>query len=429
MEDHIPILLVMLFCVVMSGYFSATETAFLSMNKTKMRTMAEKGNRRAALTLKLSDKYENLISTILIGNNIVNILLSSLGTVLFIHLFGEERGAAIATAVITVVVLVFGEISPKSIAKDVPEAFAMFSAPILRLFMLVLTPFNWIFSAWKKLLEKLLRVEKDDSLSQEELLMLVDEVEEGGTIDTDEGDLLRNVIEFTDRTAEDILTPRVNLEGIEKDMPLEEITALFAESPYSRLLVYDDDLDHIVGVLHQKAFYKYLHERTGVLEDVITAPLFIHKGEQIHDLLKVLQNHKSHMAIVMDDYGGTLGIVTMEDILEEIVGDIWDEHDEVVEDFQLLSEDEEGTVYRVDCSVNFEDFCEYFGLEAQSDCVSVGGWIMEQLGKVPDLGDSFLFAHLTVAVTEIEERRIAFAEVRKHPLPDAEDEETAEADD
>lgn len=423
MGDHIPILIVMFCCIVMSGYFSATETAFLSMNKTKMRTMAEKGNRRAALALRLEEKYESLISTILIGNNIVNILLSSLATVLFIDLLGKDTGAAASTAVVTVVVLVFGEISPKSIAKDVPESFALFSAPIIRLFMVVLTPFNWIFGLWKKFLARVMGVEKDDTMSQEELLMLVDEVEEGGTIDTDEGELLRNVIEFTDLTAEDILTPRVNLEGIDKNMPPDEIAAQFAQSPYSRLLVYDDDLDHIVGVLHQKAFYKYLHEPQGELEGVLTPPLLIHKGEQIHDLLKVLQKNKSHMAVVVDDYGGTLGIVTMEDILEEIVGDIWDEHDEVVEDYQLLSEEENMQIYRVDCSANFEDFCEFFELEAESDCVSVGGWIMEQLGKVPVTGDSFVCGALTVHVTEIEERRVAFAEVRRHSVPDEDTDE------
>jgi len=416
MEDHIPILLVMLGCIILSAYFSATETAFQSMNKTKVRAMAEKGNRRAALALRLAERYETLISTILIGNSIANVLLASLGTVLFMDQLGKDTGAAAAILVITLAVLLFGEITPKNIAENNPESCALFSAPIIRFFMVLLTPFSWLFGLWKKLLARIMRVEKDETMSQEELLLLVDEVEEGGTIDTDEGDLLRNVIEFTDLTAEDILTPRVNLEGIEKDMAPEEIAAQFARSPYSRLLVYDDDLDHIVGVLHQKAFYKYFHEPQGKLEDVLTPPLLIHKGEQIHDLLKVLQNHKSHMAIVVDDYGGTLGIVTMEDILEEIVGDIWDEHDEVVEDFQLLHEDEEGAVYRVDCSVNFEDFCEYFALEAQSDCVSVGGWIMEQLGRVPDPGDSFVFGHLTVAVTEIEERRIAFAEVIKHPL-------------
>ena len=423
MEDHIPILLVMLGCIIMSGYFSATETAFLSMNKTKLRTLAEKGNRRAALALRLEEKYESLISTILVGNNIVNILLSSLGTILFIDLLGKDIGATVSTAVITVVVLIFGEVSPKSIAKDVPESFAMFSAPIIRVLMVVLTPVNWLFAMWKKLLAKIMGVKKDDTMSQEELLKLVDEVEEGGTIDTDEGELLRNVIEFTDRTAEDILTPRVDLEGVEKDMPVEEIRNLFASSPYSRLLVYDDDIDHIVGVLHQKAFYRYLHDpaSAGKLEDMMIPPLFIHKDETIHDLLKVLQKQKSHMAIVMDDYGGTLGIVTMEDILEEIVGDIWDEHDEVVEDFQLLSDEDDVQVYRVDCLANFEDFCAFFDLKAESDCVSVGGWIMEQLGKVAGVGDSFVCGQLTVTVTETEERRVAFAEVVRHPVSEEEE--------
>ena len=410
--------------VLFSAYFSATETAFSCLNKTRLKALAEKGSKKAEKTLILAEGYDKLLSTILIGNNIVNIALASIGTMLFLKLIADaDLAATVSTAVVTVVVLIFGEISPKSIAKDCPERFAMFSTPFLRLLIVLLSPLNFLFGLWKKLLSLIIRVEDNEKMSQEELLMFVEEVQQDGSIDTDEGDLLRNVIEFTDLTAEDILTPRVNLEGIEKDMPPEEIAAQFAQSPYSRLLVYDDDLDHIIGVLHQKAFYKYLHEPQGKLEDVLTPPLLIHKGEQIHDLLKVLQNHKSHMAIVVDDYGGTLGIVTMEDILEEIVGDIWDEHDEVVEDFQLLSEEEDVQIYRVDCSANFEDFCEFFELEAESDCVSVGGWIMEQLGRVPDPGDSFVFGCLTVAVTEIEERRIAFAEVKKHPAPDEETDE------
>ncbi len=413
MEDHIPLLIVMLVCIILSAYFSATETAFNSMNKTKMHTMADKGNKRAALALRLEEQYESLLSTILVGNNIVNILLSSLATVLFMELVGAELGATVSTIVITVVVLIFGEISPKAMAKDAPEKFAMFASPFIKVLMTVLTPINLFFKGWKKLLAKLMGVEKDDTMSQEELLMLVDEVEEGGTIDTAEGDLLRNVIGFGNRTAEDILTPRVDLDGIELDMPLTEISAVFAASPYSRMLVYDDDIDHIVGILHLKAFTRYCQEPTGNLSDVLKPPLFVHKGESIHDLLKILQKEKYHMAVVMDDYGGTLGIVTMEDILEEIVGDIWDEHDEVVEDVTLLSESEDSQVYKVDCSSSLSDFCDQFEIETDSDCITVGGWIMEQLARVPDVGESFTYAHLTVTVTETEERRVTFATVIK----------------
>ncbi len=413
MEDHIPLLIVMLVCIVLSAYFSATETAFNAMNKTKMRTAADKGNRRASLALRLEEQYESLLSTILVGNNIVNILLSSLATVLFIELVGAELGATVSTVIITVVVLIFGEISPKTMAKDAPEQFAMFSAPFIKALMTLLTPINWFFKMWKKILAKIMGVEKDDTMSQEELLMMVDEVEEGGSIDTDEGDLLRNVISFGDRTAEDILTPRVDLEGIELDMSMEEIAALFAASPYSRMLVYDDDLDHIVGTLHLKAFTRYCQEPTGSLSDVLKPPLFVHKSESIHDLLKILQQKKSHMAVVMDDYGGTLGIVTMEDILEEIVGDIWDEHDEVVEEVTLLSETEDTQVYKVDCSSSFADFCQEFDIESDSDCVTVGGWIMEQLARIPDVGDSFTYENLTVTVTETEERRVSFATIIK----------------
>ena len=198
LEDRLPIIIIMVLCLVMSAYFSATETAFSSMSRTRVRTLAEKGKKKAALALNLSEKYDKLISSILIGNNIVNIALSSLGTVLFIDLLGAEKGATVSTAVITVLVLIFGEITPKSIAKDVPERFAMFSAPIIRLAMWIFAPLNWLFSLWKKLISKLLKSEDDQKMSQEELLMFVEEVQQEGSIDTEEGSLLRNAIEFSD---------------------------------------------------------------------------------------------------------------------------------------------------------------------------------------------------------------------------------------
>ena len=392
--------------VILSAYFSATETAFSSLNKTRLKAMVENGNKRAGITLKLAENYDKLISTILIGNNIVNIAASSIATVMFISLYGDI-GATISTAVITVVVLIFGEITPKSIAKDSPERFAMFATPMIRVLIILLTPLNFIFSQWKKLVSKIFKTKDDTKMSQEELLMFVEEVEQEGSLDTDEGELIRNAIEFSDREAEDILTHRVDLEGFALDTDKEEIAKLFVDTQFSRLLVYHESVDNIIGFIHLKDFLTPHGITQKSVKEIMSKPVFIQRYEKVNDILKILQQKKSHIAVVIDEYGGTLGIITMEDILEELVGDIWDEHDEVVLEFENLGNDR----YKVDCSANFDDFCELFEIKAESESVSVGGWVMEQLGKIPDVGDKFLFENLSITITKTDAHRVTFIHV------------------
>ena len=420
-------IIIMAACLLMSAYFSATETAFSTLSKTKLKTMVEKGNKRAPLALKLSENYDRLLSTILIGNNLVNILLSSIATVFVITLcvnskdqtFADSYGTLIATAAVTVVVLIFGEITPKSIAKNRPEGFAMFSAPLMQFFIWILIPFSALFSLWTKLVAKIFRVKADTKMSQEELLMLVEEVEEEGSIDTEEGDLLRNAINFTEQKAEDILTHRVDLEGFDMETPMEEIGKLFEESRFSRLLVYEDSIDKIVGVVHSKDVFTAKGLTNKALDQIISPPLFIHKGERIDDLLRDLQTNKSHLAVVLDEYGGTLGIVTMEDILEELVGDIWDEHDEVIEDYKEIAEN----TFRIDCSGSLADFCEFFDLEIESDSITINGWIMEAMDKIPSCGDRFSFENLDVTVTETDFHRVSTIHVVRNEILDEDEEE------
>ncbi len=406
--DIVPQVAVMVILVLLSAYFSATETAFSSLNRTRLKTLAEAGNRRAELTCRLYERYDSLISAILIGNNIVNIALASMGTVLFVHIYGN-MGATISTVVITVAVLIFGEITPKSIAKDCPEKFAMFSAPFIRLIIYIFMPISYLFSLWKKLIARVFKIEENAKMSQEELLMLVEEVEQEGSIDTSEGDLLRNAIEFTELCAEDILTHRVDLEAVPSDASKEDVARVFSESRFSRLLVYEESIDNIIGVIHQKDFYVGEGITEKDLKEIMTPPVFVAQNEKIRDLLKLLQKKKSHIAIVIDEYGGTLGIVTMEDILEELVGEIWDEHDEVVEYFARIDDN----TYKVDCSVNFDDFCRFFDIDAEAESVSVGGWIMEQLGKLPEKNDAFEFENLKITVAETDSHRIETAMVIK----------------
>lgn len=407
-------IIIMVICLIASAYFSATETAFSCANKTRLRALAEKGNTKAALAVSLAEKYDRLISTILIGNNIVNILLASIGTLIFVEELELPSGAAISTAVVTVLVLIFGEITPKSIANDFPEKFAMFSAPMIRFFIWILLPLNFVFSLWKKLIGKMFKVEEDDNMAQEELLMMVDEAEQDGDIDTDEGDLLRNAIEFSDLKAEDMLTHRVDLEALPVDATKKDIAQTFTRTRFSRIPIYKDNIDNIIGVIHQKDFYVGSGVTTESIQDIISPVLFVHQSETADDLLKKLQKEKSHIAVVVDEYGGTLGIVTMEDILEQLVGDIWDEHDEVVEEFKELDDKN----FIIDCNMNLDDFCEEFDIETESDSVSVGGWVAEQIGNIPDVNDSFKFENLIITVTETDAHRAAAIKVEKQDLSD-----------
>ena len=402
-------LLLMAVLVAFSAYFSATETAFSSLNRTRLRVLAEKGDKRATLACSLSGQYDKMLTSILIGNNIVNIALSSLCTLLFIHLMGDG-GATVATAVATVVVLVFGEVTPKSLAKESPERFAMFSAPFLRMVMWVLSPFAWLFSRLKKLVGRVVRSGGERPMTQEELLMLVDEVQQEGGLDKDEHELLRSAIEFTDRDAEDILTHRVDLEAVPADASPEEGARVFGESRFSRLLVYGTDIDDIVGVIHQSDFYADGLQGGKPLSALMTPPLFVPKSIRISVLLRLLQRKKAHIAVVTDGYGGTLGIVTMEDILEELVGEIWDEHDEVVEDIRR----EGAGVWTVSGGADLYRLLDRLGLDGrQVESASVTGWVMERLGRVPEPGDTFTEGPWRITVTAADERRVRQLRVEK----------------
>ena len=396
-------------CLILSAYFSATETAFSSANSTRLKTLAEKGSKKAKLACELLEHYDKLLSTILIGNNIVNILMASIGTVLFVRHYGDA-GATISTIVVTVVVLVFGEISPKSVAKDCAERFAMFSAPILQVFLFVLTPLNFLFSLWKKLLAKVFRLNGESKMSQEELLMLVDEVQQDGSIDKNEGELLKNAIDFSEQQAQDILIHRVDLAALPITASKEEVAALFTETKYSRLLIYQDSIDHILGTVHQKDFYVGCGITEKPLPEIIVPPLFVLENEPISRLLKTLQKAKTHVAVVVDEYGGTCGIVTMEDILEELVGEIWDEHDEI----EVFIRKTGANTFLVDAGMDFDEFAAYFQLKTDSEMTSVSGWVMEQFGRVPESGERITAGPLDVLVTKVDNHRIEEIQVTQH---------------
>lgn len=420
-SDSIRYIIFLGLLIAASAFFSASETAYTSLNRMRLKELAEDGDKKAKLALSLADNYDTLLSTILVGNNIVNILASSLATVLFVTYF-PVTGVTISTIVMTILVLIFGEISPKSIAKERPEAFAVNAAPFLRIGMVVLTPVNFFFKSWKKLLNKLFTFEASDSISEKELLFLVDEAQNSGGIENHEHQLIRSAITFNELEVQDILTPRVDVIGTDVNSSLEEIETLFLTEGYSRIVLYDDSIDKVVGVLHQKDFYAFVKNNAGteinqsiqsIVKDVIWTPA----NMKISKLLKQLQLEKAHLAIVSDEYGGTIGIVTLEDILEELVGEIWDEHDEVTEEVVKIDE----STYRIAASANLDKVLSLFGIEEEFISNTVSGFVMEQMGKLPDEGDSFVYHNLKITVTKVRFRRILETFVELIPETDEEE--------
>lgn len=406
--SHLGSILAMAVCLLMSAYFSATETAFSSLNRTRIKVLADNSNRKASLVLSLSNNYDRLISTILIGNNIVNIAVASIGTLLFVEIYGDI-GATVSSVVVTVAVLIFGEITPKSIAKDSPEKFAMFCAGFIRFWLFILTPLNFVFSKWKKLISRFFKTDESSKMTHEELLVLVEDVENDGGIDENEGELLKNAIEFGDLSAEEILTHRMDIEAVGVDESKENIAEKFTKTRFSRLLVYEDSIDRIVGVLHQKDFYVDGRVSDKPVVEIMTKPVFVYQHTKVREILKRLQVNKSHIAVVVDEFGGTMGMVSMEDILEELVGEIWDEHDEVEKSFEMLGNGS----YRVDCSVSLGDFCDFFGVDIESDSISVGGWIMEKFNRIPNEGDGFDVNGFRITVASLDANRVSFVTVKK----------------
>lgn len=415
-SSSIGMLVALVILVAMSAYFSATETAFTSLNRIRMKNKADNGSVRAAKTLELAEDYDRLLSTILIGNNIVNISATTVATVLCTKWF-HEYGPTVSTVALTIIILIFGEISPKSLAKESPEAIAMAVTPLLRFFTVVLAPVNFLFGLWKKLMSLVFRSKGDDGITEEELVGMVDQAENEGGLDEHESDLIRAAIEFNDLEVSAILTPRVDLIAVEEEESMEKAASLFVESGYSRLPVYHETIDNIVGVIHEKDFYAARYRGETILAQLKAPVIYTTANTKISDLLRILQSRKAHMAVVVDEYGGTVGIATLEDILEELVGEIWDEHDEIIETFR---KQEDGS-YLIACSANLDDMYDLFEVKGQCDAATVSGWVMEQVGRVPEEGDHFQAEGLDVTVTKVEHRRVLEVRVQVLPEEDAEE--------
>ena len=421
-DGSITLLAALIILVAFSAFFSASETAFSSLNQIRLKSRAEDGDSAAARVLAMSEKYDKLLSTILIGNNIVNIAAASIGTILFTQMLGAERGATMSTIVLTIIVLIFGEVTPKSLAKEMPEKVATAVSPFLVLLMALMTPLTWLFTQWKKLLGHFVHSGEADTITEGELMTMVSEAENDGELTDRESELIRSAIEFDDVEVEEILTPRVDVVAVEDDIPLEELAQTFAESGYSRLPVYHGTIDNIIGVVHEKDFYIARLKKATKIDDLVVPTLYTTGSTQISQLLRTLREQHHHLAVVVDEYGGTEGIITLEDILEELVGEIWDEHDEVTEDFRKQSDGS----WLVSGSASVDDLYEELDLPEEEDIDSntVNGLVQEKTCHLPKVGDRFTLGEYDGVVTRTAKRRVT--EVRLTPAAPAED---AEKDD
>ena len=416
---------IIVICLIFSAYFSATETAFSTFNKIRVKNLAEKGNKRAVRVIKLSENYDTLISTILIGNNIVNILGASIATMLFVNLIkNPDLASTVSTVVMTATVLIFGEISPKTIAKKMPEAFAMFSAPFIFLLLCIFTPLTFIFSLWQKLLAKIFRSGDDKGITEEELISIIEEAEEDGDINKEESTLIKSAIEFNDLEVGDIFTPRIDITAVSSTATQEEISTVFAESGYSRLPVYEESIDNVIGIIYYKDFFSLAMTGSTVnISDVIKPVIYVAKTQAINDLLKELQSKQMHLAVVMDEFGSTAGIVTLEDILEEIVGEIWDEHDEIVEEIKEVGEKE----YIVSGMASISKLFDLFDIDEECESSTVNGWATSIIGRIPEVGDTFTELGLEVEILELDGKRVENLRVTDVRDSENDDEEEKES--
>ena len=415
--------LALILCIALSAFFSATETAYSAANRVKLKTVEGPRKEKAQIALSLLEKYDSLITTVLIGNNLVNIVGTAIATLLFTTRIlpgQEELATTVASVVMTVLVLFLGEVGPKTLAKQQPEKYAMAVSKVIRALVILMTPLDKLFSLWRKLLSKIVKPEPEESQIENELMTIIDEAQTEGNIEEDEGELIRSAIEFNDQDASDIMTPRVDVTAVEDTAGVEEAAALFRDTWFSRVPVYHEDLDHIVGILNDKDFYKRTHEGCTDIRQIMKEPVFAPATLSISNLLKQFRTPKTHLIVLLDEFGGTEGIVTMEDVLEELVGEIYDEHDEVSED---VVEQEDGTII-VDGNLQLEELMEKTGLENTYDADTVGGWAGEMLEKVPEVGDNFTLGNHRFTVLEMDGFRVT--RVQAETLPEEKPEEKPE---
>lgn len=408
MQDHIGTIIFIIILVSLSAFFSATETSFTSANKIRLKSKADNGSKAAERALKIINRFDKTLTTILVGNNVVNILTSSLATVMCIDLF-KENGSLISTVATTFIVLIFGEILPKTIAKSHAESFICAVSLPVSILITVMTPISAFFLLLQKGAGKLFSGKnKEVSMTEQELMHIIDEIEDEGVLEEQESDLVRSALVFDETLVSEIITPRVNITAVEINADAEKVKELFLTESYSRLPVYEKTIDHIVGVITQKDFFeRMVRGGTFNIRDILQETLHIPDLMKLSDVLRQMQKRKIHLAVVVDQYGGTEGIVTLEDILEELVGEIWDEDDEITAPVKFISE----TVFETTGEVSQNDFNRFFeargndfNLDTESN--TVGGWIFELFGRIPEAGETIETEQFRITVENLDNYRI-----------------------
>lgn len=422
MTSDIIMGIVIAILVLLSAFFSATETAFSFVNKIRIQHSVDNGNKKAKNALYVIENFDNALTTILICNNIVNLSCSSIATVLCLNLFGD-MGSAIATGATTLLVLTFGEVIPKCLAKEHCDAFSLKTAGILRVLMFILKPFVFVFLKLKSLALKIAGGSEDSpSVTENELKYIVESIEEEGVLEESESEMVRSALDFDEKTAEEILTPRVDVTFININDSQEKIKDIIIENRYSRIPVYEETVDHIVGILHTRDYLESLADgKAPDLRDIMQTPYFVFRTQQLSKILNAFKRTKIHLAIVTDEYGGTLGIVTMEDLLEEIVGEIWDEDEEIEHNYYKIGKGE----FLVNGDIELDDLLALFDMDEdaiESDSVTVGGFILEHAGTIPHKRQSIEADGFRFTVMEVKDQRIIRVVVKKL---DAENDEQA----
>ncbi len=410
--------------IAMSAFFSASETAISSVNRIRLKSMAENGSKGAARALKILTKYDKALTTILIGNNIVNIATSSISTILCIQLVGETYGSLVSTVACTVIVLIFGEVMPKGLAKDHAEGVCIGVSAVITFLMLIFTPFSSFFILLKKGIAKLFHNKKSVSVTEEELMAIIDEIEDEGVLEEQESDLVRSALQFDEITADEIITPRVRIVAVEVNDSAEEVRAKFLKEQYSRMPVFEKNLDNIVGIINEKDFIKAYDQKGAELSvrELIQETIYVPSMQKISEVLRVMQKRKCHMSVVLDQHGGTLGIVTMEDLLEELVGEIWDESDEVKSPVTVRGEGEFDIYGEVSLN-SLRRFLESrdIDLEIDSEAHTVAGWVLELFGSIPKNGDVTETEELTLEVLDAAELRVNKVRITLKEKPQEDD--------
>lgn len=395
--------------IILSGFFSCIETAFSCANTIRLKALADGGNKRAKNALWITDRFDNALTAILIGNNVVNLGCSSLATILCLNLF-ENYGAAIATGATTLLVLTFGEVIPKCIGREASDTIVLHTAFVLRVLTYILTPLIFFFAGIKNAFMKLAHIKKTSpSVTEDELKYIIESIEEEGILEEQESELVQSALEFDEKTAQEILTPRVDVTAIDIDDEPEKIHDLIIKERYSRIPVYENEIDNIIGILHTRDYLEKVIDGDGTvpIRQLLTPAHFIYKTLKLSDILTDFRENRLHIAIVTDEYGGMLGIVTMEDLLEEIVGDIWDEDEDIEHTYTKLRDGR----YLVSGDMELNDLFELLEIAPDDDIESnsVGGFIVEQLGDIPMRGQKVRYKGLRFTVKRVRNRRIISA--------------------